>query len=359
MKERPVAATSSPGWSRSRTRRPIEHQEDEHQAAQHQEDEHQADDPILRRIAADAGVADLAGVLADRIPPSDLNSLWMGVSRRRAAKVTPARLLARYAADRYSRPSNVSPSTMSRLDVLAWSLLPEGWSALDLSPVAPLGTVSAIGPIDQNKVLSTGRPLEVVADSTNVLALEAALHRQALLRADPRSGERVRLASSHRLLRMQPFDPPATQHFRLFGMVDAGRDVGGLSFEIDATREQIDFYLRLLAGAAEIGIEVGEPTVVVLDLGNRRPLLEESFNGARVEAAPPDAYYTDIRFQIYAAGMMLVDGGSTAFTRRLLSNDKERIVTSGLGSERLCTLAAQPAAGSPQSSRQRPIESAT
>jgi hypothetical protein len=33
----------------------------------------------------------------------------------------------------------------------------------------------------------------------------------------------------------------------------------------------------------------------------------------------------------------LVDGGSVDWTRKLLSNSKERLVTSGIGSERVCT----------------------
>jgi len=33
---------------------------------------------------------------------------------------------------------------------------------------------------------------------------------------------------------------------------------------------------------------------------------------------------------------MLVDGGFTTWTQQLLSNRKERLMTSGLGSERFC-----------------------
>ena len=33
----------------------------------------------------------------------------------------------------------------------------------------------------------------------------------------------------------------------------------------------------------------------------------------------------------------LVDGGSVDWTQQLLSNSKERLVTSGIGSERVCT----------------------
>jgi hypothetical protein len=51
-------------------------------------------------------------------------------------------------------------------------------------------------------------------------------------------------------------------------------------------------------------------------------------------------YYTGVRFGIYAedqAGTeyFLVDGGFTDWTQQLLSDRKERLLISGLGSERL------------------------
>jgi hypothetical protein len=52
-------------------------------------------------------------------------------------------------------------------------------------------------------------------------------------------------------------------------------------------------------------------------------------------------YYRYLRFHVYADvsrshGMELVDGGDTDWTQKLLNNAKERLVTSGIGSERLC-----------------------
>ena len=46
-------------------------------------------------------------------------------------------------------------------------------------------------------------------------------------------------------------------------------------------------------------------------------------------------------FQIHARDpsgqdYLLVDGGATDWTQQLLNNRKERLMTSGLGSERLC-----------------------
>ena len=52
-------------------------------------------------------------------------------------------------------------------------------------------------------------------------------------------------------------------------------------------------------------------------------------------------YYRHFRFHVYANPpkdheMELVDGGDTDWTQKLLSNAKERLVTSGIGVERLC-----------------------
>ncbi len=53
-------------------------------------------------------------------------------------------------------------------------------------------------------------------------------------------------------------------------------------------------------------------------------------------------YYLDLCFHIYAAQpagrqLELVDGGSVDWTQRLLSNAKERLVISGIGSDRVCS----------------------
>ena len=54
-------------------------------------------------------------------------------------------------------------------------------------------------------------------------------------------------------------------------------------------------------------------------------------------------YYSGVRFQMYArdqAGTeyFIVDGGFTDWTQQLLSNHKERLLISGMGSERFVSL---------------------
>ena len=316
------------------------------------------DDPILARIQRQAGVDDLVELLAERMPATDLQSLLLAAARRRAARVTPASLLARYEQDRHVAPSPLNPVLAARLDLLAWSLLGPKWDVVELAPVAPLGAHGAIAAVSQDKVLTTTRLTEVVADHTNVLALECAVRRRRLLQAEPHSTERVLLAASHRVHRMQPFEPPDMQHFRLFGTCVAGRDEGGFRFEAEVTGAHLRFYLELLDQVPTLGVRVGRRRVAVVDLtgGLRSDLLQNEIleplarefpdvdAALEVSAPAPDGagYYRDVRFQVFAhlSGdeRLLADGGSTTFTAQLLANAKERLVVSGFGTERLCVL---------------------
>lgn len=314
------------------------------------------DDPMLARIQREAGVPDLVEVLAERLEPTDLQSLLLEVYRRRAARLSPAALLERYERDRFVRPADVSLQVLADFDRLAWSLLPEGYDAIELSPVCPLGTVSAVATVDQRKVVATARNTEVVADATNVLALECASRRRRLLRADPRSRARVLLCASHRLLRAQAYrSSTARAHCRLLGLCAAGRDEGSFRFEAAALLEQLRFYVRLLRESPQLGYRAGRVRVAVTDLegGRREPALEEGVLAPLRAAEPgltcafdpnrPDGrgYYVGACFRVYAANeagieLELADGGFTTWTQRLLGNAKERLLISGLGTELVC-----------------------
>jgi hypothetical protein len=72
--------------------------------------------------------------------------------------------------------------------------------------------------------------------------------------------------------------------------------------------------------------------------------------GVKPDRIQAKHYYYPFCFWIFAAGedgveQNIGDGGFTDWTQQLLSNQKERLLISGLGSERLCFLFApqQPA----------------
>jgi hypothetical protein len=312
-------------------------------------------DKIIERISREAGIEGLVEALSKQLSPTDLQSLLIEVYRRRADTLTPRDLLYQYRHDRFVQPTQASPTAQLDFDRLAYSLLPPGFEPIELSPVAPLGTCSVVSTVSQNVTVPTIRNTEVCSDATNVLALECARRRRQILRNNPRATDRVKLGTSHRLLRAQKFEGPASfQHFCIFTLCTAGRDEGSFKFEAEALVEQLDFYARLLSKAGKLGYTIQNVRVSITALDERRfdtlqanvidtlsakhPHIRVQFDQNRQSGR---GYYTDTCFAIHAVNpvgddLLLVDGGLTTWTQQLLSNRKERLMTSGIGSERLC-----------------------
>ena len=207
--------------------------------------------PTLQRIDRRAGVEDLASILAERLRPTERQTLLLEVARRDAARRRPAEVLADYEANRFVRPAVVSPARLLEWQRIVAENLPPAFEVMDLSPLTPLGTCSAVAGVTQDWAVSTIRNAEVVSDPTNVLALEAALRRRELKKKQPKSVEAVHLATHHRVVRPQFFDGGNRffSHFNLLALVSAGRDVGGLRFETDALRLHLEFYVSALRAA--------------------------------------------------------------------------------------------------------------
>jgi hypothetical protein len=311
---------------------------------------------LIARLERESGVPHLLDVLTERLAPTDVQSLLLEVYARLAKKSSPGHLLEQYEANRFVAPSASDARRLVEFDRLALTLLPDGYIPLELSPLCPLGTTSVVGPVSQHKVVSTIRNTEVVADSTNVLALECAVRRRRLKRDAERAREPVLLAASQRVTRSQVFKGAGlSPHFRLFSLVAAGRDEGSYRFEARQLLEQMSFYVHLVQGVAQLGSHFRGIRVAVTDFteGRLTPTIEEHVLrplAARFPDVPggfnPDrssgrTYYDGVRFHVYATDasndeLHLVDGGVTRWTRDLLSDAKERLVISGLGAERLC-----------------------
>lgn len=264
---------------------------------------------LIGRIQREAGVADLVEILSERLGPTDLQSLLLEVYRRRAGRVSARDVLARYAENRFTQPSSVDPVALAAFELEAWTSLPEGYQAIELSPLCPIGTHSAIATVDQNKVVTTSRNTEVVADSTNVLVLEAARRRRHL-RQDPGTrSEPVRLAASQRQVRAQVFTAArTTAHFRLIGLVAAGRDRGSFAFEAEELRGQIAYIVTV--------IRTTHPDwridIALTDLAGRSGWLEDEVLDRLAEHFPDATgrmdptrvsgrgYYVDACYKIFA-----------------------------------------------------------
>jgi hypothetical protein len=305
---------------------------------------------IVDRILREVGDPGLVDRLASGLGAGDLQSLLLRVYKERAASLGPADVMRRYAEDRFVMPPKASPLESMRLDALSFSLLPAGFEAVELSPLCPLGTSSALGPVDQDKIVTTIRNTEVLSDPTNAMALECALRRGRA--ASRREGD-VKLACSQRLVRAQTFSGPVSfAHFRMLALCTAGRDPGCMGFEREAALEHIGFFLRLFEALRDDGFAIGKvrlaliPFTAQLDELARGPLADElaaRHPGLSIGIDPLSGekrdYYSALRYQLFAEDSggeerFLVDGGTTDWTRKLLNDRKERFMTSGMGTER-------------------------
>jgi hypothetical protein len=302
-----------------------------------------------RRVRANG---DPRAALESGLSPADLRSMLMDVSARRAASVTPASLLDRWRSDPFVSAAGSDPRQVSQLEARLWRLLPGEFAGVELSPVAPLGTCSSLGPVSQHKVISTTRGTEVVSDPTNALALEAAARRRSP--GDVRSPGTVHLAACHRVLRGQPFDVPgAYQHFRLFALVSSARDQGSGRTEAALLAAHLRFWTRalgdLLPGLqARVTYTVfGFPPLaerirdtVLPALGPLPPGVTVAEDPARERAR---GYYDRGAIGIHVGpGSEVGDGGFTDWTARLLSDAKERCLVSCAATERLAAALAGP-----------------
>ena len=347
--------------------------------------------PVVKRLRRQGALVDQL----EQLPASDLRSLLLHVTRRRAAGLDPAAVLQARRDDATLAPVAVDGRALQLAGLLAIDAAP-GFEPVTLSPVAPAGVNTVLGGLDQNLSLATVRSGEVLADPTTSLALEAALRRRA--------GEAsVRLCWVGRVLRMQRFGDGWNQHFGLFGLVSGGRRQPDHGFGLVALHEHIAAHLRVIActgrcrarrrpsagrgqrhGAAARALpRGGGPTWTTSPTrpgttdsipsscwpsrawrwsgspnGSRAagcwswcgsgctPRLREEFPearlGFRVGRLAGIGYYNGLLLNIDVERdgrrLSVADGGSTDWTQRLLSDRAERLFTSGIGLERLIRL---------------------
>jgi hypothetical protein len=277
---------------------------------------------------------------------ADLQTLLLDIARQRAASVTPARLMQRWRQDRYVTPSASDPRKVWRTEARLWELLPGEFTGITPSPVTPLGTCAALGPVSQNRVISTIRGSEVVSDPTNVLALEAAWRRR-----EAAAGTPVHLACCQTVLRGQPFDAPGLfQHFRLFVLVTSARDTGSAATEAGMLVTHLKFWTAALGAFVEAGGRHATVSYSVFDF----PPLADRVKDAVLPAIQPlpanvtvtddpdrqhgRGYYERGAIKLYVDDMEIGDGGFTDWTARLNNDAKERFLTSCLSTERLAAL---------------------
>lgn len=304
--------------------------------------------PVLDRVLpAIGGMATVEALSA--LSGSDFTSVMLEVARRRAARETPASVRHRYTLDRFAQPGRTPWRSIRRAEDALLGSLPDDVEMLTLAPVVPLGTHSALGTVSQHKVLTAIRPCEVAADPTNALALEASVRRRAL----DRTGT-VKLAGLQRVVRAQQFQGAhSSAHFTLFGLVTAGRDQGSYRFERSALAEHLRF---AVAGVAATGLQHVHVALTPLSEAGERIAaavideLDQDRGPAAAAVIVLDhtrqrgrSYYRDLCFKVNAhvCGTLeeIGDGGFTDWTRQLAASNKERLLISGIGVDRLAAFA--------------------
>jgi hypothetical protein len=290
--------------------------------------------PAARRVWA-ALPAGAQAVLEEGLSPTDLQTLLLDLARTRSSRIDPGRMRRRWAEDRFVRPSEVDPRRLADLLARAWNLLPGEFAGVELSPVTPFGTCSALGPVDQNRIVSTIRSSEVVSDPTNVLALEADRRRRST-RSD------VHLAAHARVLRAQRFPPGFSAHFALLALVSSGRGRESSVTELDFLRRHLTAWRTLLdetLGPGRFWIDYstfGDNVLSQRIFGHLVPDFPE-LRPAQ-EPMPGAGYYAGLRFKIMARtpdGLLDIgDGGLTGWTAQLAADAKERCLISCVSTER-------------------------
>ena len=287
--------------------------------------------------------------LSDLSAP-DLRTLLLSVARTRAARVRPTDLLRRWREDRFVRPATCDPRTLAAVEARLWQLLPAEVDGVELSPVVPVGTCSAVGPVSQNRIVATMRSSEVLSDSTNALAIEAADRRQRR----PSAGS-VHLAACHSQLRAQRFGADLPAHFRLFALVSSARDTGSGGTQARLLALHLGYWQRVLAGVLPSALPQLRFTVFDSAVVRERihdtvlPTLAGAGNAAAVVPVveEPDrergkGYYVDAALRVTARhggeAVELGDGGFTTWTAQLMGNAKERCLVSCLSTERLASM---------------------
>lgn len=299
---------------------------------------------ILQKIGQPELLEQLSG-----LSQSDLNSLFLEISKVQTNKFTPANILKSYRSNRFVVPSALDPERFYQLKAdMTRKAKADGIKPILLSPVAPLGSCSVFGCVDQNNVMSATRSCEVLSDTSNMLAIYLA-DKIGSGEIDNKNG--VHVCSIDRLTRTQTFEGAGSfAHFGIFCIVSSGKDTGSYSCEVDLLSKQLSFYRKFF--------KTGYDTNMTIVLRKRSgytdtdgffakmlQLMQQQLSDVPVktdDSHVENNYYKGINFKIYMHAktetIEIGDGGFTDWTQKMLGNKKERCLISGIGVDRLLLL---------------------
>lgn len=336
---------------------------------------------------------------------SQLQSLLLYIFQQRSQEVDASKIVKNSERQPFIEPSSFDQRVFHDLESIVFSVLPDHFFSMELSPVNPFGLNAGLTKISQKNIMSTGRNTEVIADATTALALQIARQRKQL------PNKEVHLATNQRTLRSQQYEKASgfTSHFKVFAMCSAGRNEGSEIFESRVLYDHLSTYLKFLQGLNNSGIEVNDIAVAIADIRiSEKIIAKNELNRKEIgrhtrerELRPMNevesrllpyygnldeldqqvvvdygiennvytlrrygeilltqlrrefpnvhfvfemgrtggiGYYQDIVVKIEAINsqgqkFQIADGGFVDWTQKLLSNKKERLLTSGIGTE--------------------------
>jgi hypothetical protein len=285
--------------------------------------------------------------IAQKLSGTEFNSLLLEIFNIRAATIKPAQLLKEFEHNRFVEPAKIDTIKSRELE-LKWLKHADkkGFRAIILSPVSPLGTCSAMGKVNQNKIISSLRGTEVVADATNVLAMKIARDFKRV----PDKNLLAKYSTVHRHIRSQFFNnPDFSAHFDLFCMVSGGFDRGSYIFELQQLNEHIGTILDLL----KISFPQAKTYLQFYlkeENNTLKNILTEShhaWNAIKYDFLTDleNKYYQTIQFKIFISlnerEINIADGGIVNWIQQLTGNKKHRTMISGVGIELMLKLLDQ------------------
>lgn len=294
---------------------------------------------IIEHVLEKAGNKNLINELTTRLSQSEITTFLLALSKEMANKNSPNDILSRYESNRFVKPSELNPIKVKQVELLMLEMAEaSGFSSVLLSPASLLGSCSVIAKVDQNNVISATRGLELIADSTNMLAIYLA--NEIKNKTIDNTKSPVHLSATCRVTRGQMYKSNAfVPHFSLFTIVSSGKDTGSYSFEKDAISRQIGFYISYF------GEKLGHNLKVFLNIRNgytdkmgfidrihcylRESYPDIDFMVNREET--DNTYYQGLNFKISINDIEIVDGGFVDWTQKLLGNKKECLLISGAG----------------------------
>jgi hypothetical protein len=262
--------------------------------------------------------------------------LLLEVMRRRAKARAPASVLAQFSSDRFCSPSPIDQRVSLEVDSHLLGAA-DGFEAIELSPVAPLGACSSFATTDQNRVLSALRATEVVSDPTNVLALECARRMRA-------GTHESHFATSQRVVRAQPVPKVKgfAQHFRIFVLASGGLEEKDHAFTVRVFVRHVRTMLAALDRLEAHGYAFGARRIDVLATSERAALgdrIASDLGALAVRKELTHPYYSrGLRYQIWVTARdgeekPLVDGGAFDWLATLTSNRRAVFIATGAGAQ--------------------------